>query len=212
MLDLQRTEQWHADRAGRITASRFVDVVAKTAAGKPKAERAKYMREVVFERLAAQAKHSVSSKSLNWGTEVEDFAIDAYELRTGLITARSPFVVHPRYDFIGASPDRLVGVDGGCEVKCPHDEGVHIETWLSGMPEDHIPQVQGGMLVTGRAWWDFISYDPRQGERFRLYVQRIERDQAYINSMLAELLQFNAEALKMQAELERIATEQEAHA
>ncbi|MCT9071225.1 YqaJ viral recombinase family protein [Cupriavidus gilardii] len=50
---------------------------------------------------------------------------------------------------------------GGIEIKSPHDEGVHINTWLNGMPEEHMPQVQGNMLVTGRQWWDFISYDPQ---------------------------------------------------
>lgn len=203
MSELQRTEQWHADRAGRLTASRFVDVIAKTAAGKPKAERAKYMREIVFERLAAQAKHSVSSKAMTWGTEVESFACQAYELRTGNIVVQSPFLTHPRYDFIGASPDGLVNADGGIEMKCPHSEEVHVLTWLEGMPAEHMPQVQGNMMVTGRQWWDFISFDPRQSERFRLYVQRIVRNQEYINAMLAELLQFQAEALAMQSELER---------
>lgn len=203
MTDLQRTEQWHADRAGRITASRFVDVISRTAAGKFKAERAKYMREIVFERMAAQAKHSVSSKALAWGTEVEAFACEAYELRSGNIVTKSPFIAHPRYDFIGASPDGLVNIDGGIEMKCPHSEEVHVLTWLEGMPVEHMPQVQGCMMVTGRAWWDFISFDPRQSERFRLYVQRIQRDQTYINSMLADLLQFQTEALAMQAALEK---------
>jgi len=199
----QRTDEWHAARAGKITASRFVDVIARTSAGKPKAERARYMRELVFERLAMQPKHEVSSKSLHWGTEVEDFARQAYELRTGNIVTLSPFLVHPRYDFIGASPDGLIDEDGGLEMKCPHSEDVHVLTWLEGMPADHMPQVQGCMAVTGRKWWDFTSYDPRQGERFRLYVQRIHRDDAYISAMLAELIQFNAEALAMQKELER---------
>lgn len=199
----QRSDEWYAARAGKITASRFADVISKTSTGKYKAERAKYMRELVFERLAMQPKHEVSSKSLHWGKEVEDFARQAYELRTGNIVTLSPFLVHPRYDFIGASPDGLIDEDGGLEMKCPHSEEVHVQTWLEGMPSDHIPQVQGCMAVTGRKWWDFTSYDPRQSERFRLYVQRIHRDEAYISTMLAELIQFNAEAMAMQKELER---------
>ena len=111
--------------------------------------------------------------------------------------------MHPRYDFIGASPDGLVSAVGGIEIKSPHDEAVHINTWLCGMPEEHMPQVQGNMMVTGRAWWDFISYDPRQCERLRLYVQRILRDDHFISEMLGALLQFEAELQQMVAELER---------
>lgn len=195
----QRSAEWYAARAGKITASRFADVMGT------KAARAKYMREIVFERLAQQAKHGVSSKSLTWGQEVEPFSKEAFELHTGLIVEPAEFIAHPRYDFIGCSPDGLIGKDGGLEMKAPHDEAVHIETWLTGMPEEHKPQVQGSMFVTGRAWWYFVSYDPRQGERFRLYVQRVERDPAYIERLAGCLLQFQAEAVAMQAELERIA-------
>lgn len=197
MAELQRTPEWYAKRAGKLTASRFKDVMGT------KAARAKYMREVVFERLAKQAKHAIGSKSLNWGQEVEPFSSEAFTITTGLVVEPSDFVVHPRYDFIGCSPDGLIDKDGGLEMKAPHDEAVHIETLLSGMPAEHKPQVQGSMLVTGRAFWYFVSYDPRQGERFRLYIERIERDDKYIADLAAALLQFNAEALAMQAELER---------
>lgn len=193
----QRSPEWYATRAGKLTASRFVDVMGT------KAARARYMREIVFERLAGVPKHSVGSKSMNWGQEIEPFSLEAFELQTGKIVTPAEFITHPRYPFIGCSPDGLIGADEGLEMKAPHDEAVHIETWLSGMPKDHAPQVQGSMFVTGRAAWWFTSYDPRQGERFRLYVERIKRDEKYIADLAAGLLQFQAEALAMQAELER---------
>jgi len=199
----QRTDEWRQERAGRITASRFVDVISLTQAGKPKADRAKLMRQLAFERMAQIPVHEIGGKALNWGTEVEGPCVMLYELVTGNIVTPSPFVVHPRYDFIGASPDGLVGADGGIEIKSPHDEAVHIQTWLTGMPEEHRPQVQGNMFVKGRAWWDFISYDPRQCERLRLYVQRVPRDDAYIADLAAGLLQFEAELQQMLAELDR---------
>lgn len=198
----QGTQEWREDRAGRITASRFIDVIAVRRDGKPTEGRTKYMQQLVFERLADAPKREVSSKSMAWGKEVEDFAREAYELRTGNIVAKSGFITHPRYPFIGASPDGLVDTIGGIEMKCPHDEAVHVATWLSGMPADHMPQVQGSMWVTGRQWWDFISYDPRQAERFRLYIERIQRDEKYIADLAGALLQFQAEAVAMQAELE----------
>lgn len=217
----QRTDAWREARAGKLTASRFIDAIAMSKVepgkvytsgprkGQPKiaeslAPREKYKREVAFERMAGIPRHEISGHALRYGSEVEQFAREAYELHTGNIAVEAEFVCHPDYPFIGASPDFLVDSDGGGEMKCPMDEGVHIETWLEGVPIDHIPQIQGGMLVTGRQYWDFVSYDPRQCEKLRLYVQRIPRDDDYINGILLPgLLQFNAEVEQMIAELNR---------
>lgn len=199
----QRTEEWRQERAGNLTASTFKDIIALKRDGKPTEARAKLMRVKAFERLAGIAQHEVGSKSMDWGKDLEDAADEAYMVSTGGIIVASPFLVHPQYDFIGASPDGLVDTDGGVEKKCPHDEAVHIQTWLEGMPADHMPQVQGNMLVTGRQWWDFISYDPRQAPELRLYVQRIERDEAYIKTLLTALLQFEAELRAMVDTLRR---------
>ena len=55
--ELQGTEKWHADRSGRVTASRFKDVMAwgkpdKSGKREPMGARTSYMRELCFERLA----------------------------------------------------------------------------------------------------------------------------------------------------------------
>jgi len=65
------------------------------------------------------------------------------------------------------------------------------------MPEEHKPQVQGCMFVTGRDWWDFLSFDPRQDEDCRLYIETIERDEEYIAMLHQELVQFNLELNRM---------------
>lgn len=185
MID-QRTDEWRNQRAGRITASGFADAIAmnKKKPTEPTAARTTYMRSIVAEILSGRPKHEISSKSLSWGTEAEVIARRAYELETGRIVNESEFLVHPLHDFIGASPDGLIDDDGGLEMKCPHDEQVHISTILDGMPADHMAQVQGNMMVTGRKWWDFVSFDPRQAEPYQLYIQRIPRDDKYIDEIL----------------------------
>lgn len=197
------TEEQRQARAGKLTASRFVDILAVRKDGKPTAAREKYKREIVFERLASAPKHEISGQALRWGTDVEQFGKEAFELETGLILLQSPFVTHPDYPFIGCSPDALIGADGGYESKCPMDEAVHIETLLEGMPPEHVPQVQGSMFVTGRKWWEFVSFDPRMAQRFQLYHERIARNDAYINDVLKPgLLQFEREVVEMMHELE----------
>lgn len=214
----QRSADWHKDRAGRITASMFGAAIALTEGGtyasgpnkglpkpvKPKAERQKYMRQLAFERLTGTPKHSIDGKALEWGRDVEDTARNEYERHTGLIVIESPFIVHPKFSFIGASPDGLIGKRGGMEMKCPHEESVHVQTWLEGMPEEHMPQVQGGMMCTDREWWDFVSYDPRQKPELRLYVERVRRDDEYIADLKKGLLQFEVELQEMCKRLEEL--------
>ncbi len=199
----QGSEAWRAERAGAITGSRFSEVLGT------KQARLRLARQLVFERLSTKPAHEVSSKSLTWGTEVESFARDAYELETGNIVTRCGFIRHARYPFIGASPDGLVNHDGIIEMKCPHDEAVHIATWLEGMPDEHIPQVQGELFVTGRAWADFISYDPRQAEPYRLYVQRVPRDDKYIATLSGALLTFEQEVQAMLEQIQAKAAQQQ---
>lgn len=216
----QRTDDWRSQRAGKITASRFTDAIStktvivqkeskkegipKITAQEPTAARNTYMRTVVAEILSGRPKHEISSKSLSWGSEAEVFARKAYEIKTGLVVVESGFLLHPVYEFIGCSPDGLVGLDGGVEMKSPHDEQVHINTLLSGMPDEHMGQVQGCMAVTSRKWWDFISYDPRQAEKYRLYVQRIYRDDQYIDGVLMPgLLKFWDEVQEMIRQIDR---------
>lgn len=181
----QGSAQWHADRAGKLTASEFVVVGAGT-----EAARDHLMLVLAFERLSGKPRHSISAASLKWGNANESPARRAYEDQAGTMTAPSGFVLHPDYPFIGASPDFRVPPNGGGEIKSPLDEAVHLRTWRDGMPPDHMWQVQGGMMCTGADWWDFCSFHPDAPPNLRLYRQRIFRDQVFIDELLESLLLF----------------------
>lgn len=189
--DHQGTDEWRAERAGCITASRMRDLrwepgeVYKSGdkKGLPKPVpqmRMTYIDQIVAELLTGQPREQVSTKTLDYGHEMEPEAIAAYEAHTGRLVEQCGFVRHPRYNFIGASPDLLIGDDGGGEAKCPMSIVVHATTLREGLPQEHIEQIQGGLWVTGRLWWDFISYNPLFPPHLRLYVQRVHRDNAYI--------------------------------
>lgn len=186
----QRSDDWFAERAGKFTGSRFVDVLARNKkTGEPLKCYRDLIWQLVVERLTGQPKDSVDGIALKWGRDVEPYAREAYEFETGLIVIESGFVTHPKYDFVGASPDGLVGADGGLEMKCPKDSAIHLERFESGMDEqEFMPQVMGCLWVTGRQWWDWVSYDPRMPEEFRLYRQRVTRDEEYINKLEAAVL------------------------
>lgn len=179
--DLQRTVEWHADRLGKFTASRFVDVMARNKkTGEPLKAWNDLVWQVVTERISKHPIESASSYAMQWGTDVEPYAREAYELDTGNVVKQSGFIVHPDFQFAGCSPDGLISTDGGLEMKCPKSPIIHLQRFIDGVPDEYIPQVQGCMWVTGRKWWDFVSYDPRQQPEFRLLRIRIERDEEYI--------------------------------
>lgn len=184
--DQQRTEQWREDRSGCFTASGFADLhwdrePYKTGDRKgqskpPPKSRTNYIAQVVAEILTGKPTDGPRAKALDYGTEMEPEAMAVYEQRRGLIVEVCGFVHHPDYPFAGASPDFLVGDDGGGEIKCPMSRTVHAITLRDGLPPEHIEQIQGGLWVTGRKWWDFISYNPDFPPGLDLYVQRVERN------------------------------------
>ena len=190
----QGSELWHSERAGCITASRFGDLIwtpgesfksgPRKGMPKPPPEgRQTYITQIVAELLTGSAVDQVKARQLDYGHEMEPEAIAAYELHTGKLVEQCGFIRHPDYSFIGASPDFLVDTDGGGEVKCPISIVVHTKTLREGLPPEHIEQIQGGLWVTGRLWWDFVSFHPKFPPGLDLYVQRVYRDTTKISTM-----------------------------
>lgn len=224
MSDQQRTEQWFADRAGKITASRIRDVKAFSEGGvylsgpkkgqpkpvKPLKAREDYKCQLIAEILVGHQREQVKARSLAWGIDAEPFAIAAYEARQNVMVMQVGLITHPVHSFIGASPDFLVGTDGGGEVKCPENPEIHLATLINGLPEEHIEQIQGGLWCTDRAWWDFISFNPHFPKHLQLYVQRVYRDEAYIADMEVSCLQFWAEVQQILKRLQPNDTAKEA--
>lgn len=187
----QRTEQWYQDRSGKFTGSRFVDLKTKNKKTKePLKRRDDLIKQIIGERLTGQYQDSgMDSFALKHGRELEPYASEQYEMETGLIVVHTGFINHRSLSFVGASPDGLVGVDGGVEIKCPKDWNIHLARFEFGMDEEEfMPQVQGCMWVTGRKWWDWVSYDPRMPAHLRFYRQRVWRDEDYIADLEREVL------------------------
>lgn len=188
----QGTPEWLAARAGHCTASRFKDVLATIKTGEA-ATRRNYRIQLVTERLTGQPCETYTNTAMAWGTEQESHARAFYEAETGDMVSEVGFIVHPGMTWTGASPDGLVGEDGAIEIKCPFQSTVHVETLQSGMPNEHIAQIQGVLWVTGRQWCDFVSFDPRMPEKLKMHVQRIERNAGYIEQLATNVTAFLAE-------------------
>lgn len=188
----QRSEAWFKARLGKATASRVADIVARTKSGYS-ASRANYAAQLVCERLTGAQADTYTNAAMQWGTDHEDEARRAYAFMCDVEVQEVGFVDHPILEMSGASPDGLVGDDGLLEIKCPIT-ATHIETLLSGkVPEKYLTQIQWQLGCTGRAWCDYVSYDPRLSEEKRLFVKRVHRNAERIAELEAEVGKFLAE-------------------
>lgn len=191
----QGSDEWHQIRIGCITASRFKAVIS----GGQGKTRLAYMHELCAEIITQQKQESYNNEYMQWGTETEPQARDYYTLLTGNEVDQVCFVKCEPDSLndligIGCSPDGLIGSNGLIEIKCPKT-ATQIETYLSGkMPITHKPQIQGQLMVTGREWCDFVSFDPRINGKSSFFKERIYRDDKYIDELKSKINQFKKEA------------------
>ena len=186
----QGTPEWLAARAGMVTASRIVDVMAKPET----AARTNYMAQIVAELLTNKPQGGTfTNAAMEFGTEQEPFARGAYEVTRGVLVDQVGFVYHPTIDRAGASPDGLVG-EGLVEIKCPQ-----MATHLQYQIEQKIPlkyqkQMLWQLACTERNWCDFISFRPELPEKLQLLVIRFNRDDKEIKKIETEVMKFLNEA------------------
>lgn len=201
---IQGSDEWRAIRCGKLTASRMADACARTKTGWG-ASRVNLMAKLIAERLTGTPCADFVSSEMQWGTATEPQARANYEFMKNYDVVEVGFVTHPLIPMSGASPDGLVGDLGLIEIKCPNTS-THIDTLLGGaVPGKYVTQIQWQLACTGRAWCDFVSFDPRMPENMQLFVKRVTRD----GDRIAELTEMAQEFL---AELDsKLARLQEAY-
>ena len=199
---LQGSPEWKAARCGLITASRISDVLSYLKRGGESQDRANYRTELVAERLTGQVDDSVfQTKWLREGTEQEPYARAAYEVATGNYLDQHSFVLHPQWDFTGASPDGICG-RGGVQIKCPKST-THLKWMDAGIvPPEHVPQMMWEIECFELDWLDFVSYDARMiDEEMQLFIVRLERHETLLKTYREEVLDFENET---RAQIRRI--------
>lgn len=127
---------------------------------------------LVAERITGHVEQAFPSRDMERGTLSEPFARDIYS-ETYAPASEVGFMVRDFGGYkIGYSPDGLVGEDGLLEIKSPRQKK-HLATILADeVPLEHMAQCQTGLLVSGRDWIDFISYNGGMP----LWSKRVEPD------------------------------------
>jgi len=172
----QGSDEWLQSRLGKPTASNFGKLITPT--GKPSASADGYINELIAQRITGELPEFYTNSAMERGNELEPAAKALYEFTYGVEVVEAGLCLHDTLD-CGASPDGLVGDDGGLEIKCPLPHN-HIAYLRSGdVTTKYIPQIQGCLWITGREWWDFMSYHPAMED----LIVRVERDNEYIKKL-----------------------------
>ncbi len=165
-------------RMGKFTASSAANLLLN----KSTTSYEKTIYKVAFERMAKTTPETYANAHMQRGHDLEPLAIEAYE-RENLRSVEHVGFIEIN-DWVGCSPDGLVGDNGLVEIKCPA-----FDTMLKYMlnPDtlmaQYSAQVQYQMYVTERDWCDLAAYDPNLG----LVIQRVFRDEDYIERLQAEI-------------------------
>lgn len=165
----QLSDEWFAIRKGKMTAS-HAQAIGTNGKGLDT-----YIMEIMSEYHSSGKKEHYTNGDIERGIELEEFAREMYELETDSKIDQVGFIEHS--EFAGCSPDGLIGKEGGVEFKALKDIN-HFKMIVNGEKEiesKYLWQIQMCLFITGRKWWDFVSYNPNYKKS--LLIFRIEPDE-----------------------------------
>lgn len=205
----QRTDNWFADRLGKVTASKVADVLAKTKTGYG-ASRKNYMMQLLCERLTGKRADSYINEAMQRGTDLEAVARSAYEVDKAVMVREVGFVPHPSIPMSGASPDGEVGTDGLVEIKVPNT-ATHVEFLRTGeIDNGYKLQMLWQLECTGRSWCDFVSYDDRMPQELQYRCVRYVPTTADRMAVITEVQKFLRELDELETEMKSLMALKEA--
>jgi len=194
----QLSEEWFTMHAGVPGAASMGKIITPT--GKPSTQAKTYLYKLAGEAVLGRKEEGFSSEAMQRGVTLEAEARKYYEMINDCEVEQVGFCFKDERRIVGCSPDGLVGDNGGLEIKCPN-LSTHVGYLLNEkLPTIYIPQVQGSLWVTDRAWWDFLSYYPGM----RPLLIRVERDEAYITKLEMAVTKFLLELQKITKKLKGV--------
>ena len=193
----QGSPEWHDARRGLVTASVVGRLVThKTLKVADNDESRNLTALLVAERITQHTDPTYVNDDMMRGVMAEPLARDLYSQKYAPAIEVGFLLREEATWKLGFSPDGLVGETGLLEIKSPRAK-THIRTVLSGeVPLYHIPQIQAGLLVSGRDWCDFLSYSPG----LPMWRKRVEPDQRWFDAIIEAVEQFESTAEHMIAQ------------
>ena len=175
----QGSDRWHTLRNGKLTGSSgkatnlIKDCKSESGLSVPMLKEA---RRTAAELITGDNPYNFSNRFTERGHELEPLARLEYEEQTFNTVDQVGFITMGEY--IGCSPDGLVGEDGMIEIKCPEQEE-YLRIISGGeIDKDYINQMQWNLWVAERKWCDHVYFHPKFKKN--LYVLRFGRDKPVI--------------------------------
>jgi putative phage-type endonuclease len=176
----QRSPAWFNQRKGRVTGSNVAAILGDD----PYRTAGDVLRGMVRDYHGVESEFP-DNPAMAWGRSNEANAIGLFELSTGLDVQKCGFF--PYEDWIGASPDGLIGDDTILEFKCPY--GIRNKpdpVPFKRLDQTHYyGQIQIEMLASGRNKAIFAQWTPN-GD----YVEHVKKDQDWVNENIPKLRDF----------------------
>ena len=192
----QGSPEWFKVRLGIPTASVFSTVMASGKDGGDSIGREKLLRKLAGEILTGQpAEEEFRNVATERGRALEDEARQSYCRRKGVEIRRVAFGRNfEGLKLCGASPDSLVGFDGGLEVKTARADVIQeMLNNPASAARAHRAQVHGNMMVFERDWWDLTIYSHANLPAIDV---RIYRDETYLRELVNQIEIFNFDLKK----------------
>lgn len=165
----QGSPEWHELRKGKLTASHGQEISANGAG------LITYVKKIILAHFIEEK--ALTGHDIERGNTLEPIAREKYCFENNVEVEEVGFIEYTSRS--GYSPDGLVGKDGLIEIKARNDK-LHFDLLVTDKIDTKtVWQMQMGMLVTGRKWCDFISYNPNF-KKNSMYVQRVERNDTAI--------------------------------
>lgn len=174
----QRSPEWFAARKGRVTGSMVGAILGLNPYMTPDDA----MRAMVRELKGAPREFD-GNVATRWGTMNEDGARAEYELETGNTVEKCGFFTHN--DWLGASPDGLVGDEGLIEIKCPYGARDTGRFKTAEEQPHYYAQMQIQMFVAGKTWCDFYQWSTKGAS-----LETIAIDDEFLIDALPKLYDF----------------------
>lgn len=173
----QGSEEWLKCRLGKLTGS-----VAHTIATRGKGLETLCL-EKATEILTGIISDGYKNDAMQHGNDYEAEARSIYELETGNTVIQVGFCEDN--EFVGVSPDGLIGDDGLIEIKCPTDK-TYTQYLIDGVIKpEYYSQMQMQMLITNRNWCDYVVYNPNFKKT--IIIKRVKADKEHMEKIGAGL-------------------------
>ncbi len=170
----QGSDEWFELRKGKMTASNATPIGAN---GKGLET---YCKKIVSEMVKTEPTEHYTNSDIERGNELESIGLSSYEFEMNCEVETVGFITNDEFKNVGCSPDGLVGLNGGIEIKARNDDK-HFSLIQGDTKEIPFNQIQMCLLVSGRKWWDFISINTNFSKS--ILIKRIYPDEKYFDKL-----------------------------